>query len=102
GYNQNGLVLMQQGLDFPAHSYYAIINALPVSARESVPSPPPAAAIKLELRWIVLCADESHSLPLRGADAANRYCLSERPVVDQGDIESAGTYIDGLNRRVSS
>jgi hypothetical protein len=98
-YNGTTLTVMQQGLEYPAKSYYAIISAQPISGKEPQPSRPPTTSIKLELRWIVSCADEAQSVPLRGDEAASRYCLSENPVVDQGDIDSASTYLDALNRQ---
>jgi preprotein translocase subunit SecD len=82
----------------PANSYYALIDAQPVQTGESRPSHPPAASIKLELRWIVSCTDAAHSVPLRGDEAASRYCLSETPVVDQSYVDSASTFVDAFNR----
>jgi hypothetical protein len=97
-YDGTTLTVMQQGLDYPAKSYYTIIDAQPIAAKEAQPSHPPDASIKLELHWIVPCTNEAHSVPLRGDEAASRYCLSENPVVDQGEIDSASAYVDALNR----
>src|SRR5579859_2438161 len=98
-YDGTTLTVVQQGLDYPAKNYYALINAQPISAKEPQPSRPEATSIRLELRWIVSCTDEAQSVPLRGDEAASRYCLSKNPVVDQGDIDSASIYVDPLNRQ---
>jgi len=97
-YDGTTLTVMQQDLNYPAESYYTIINAQPISAKQAQPSPPQTAAIKLELRWIVSCPDEALSVPLRGDEVARRYCLSENSVMDQGDIASASIYVDALKQ----
>ena len=97
-YDGNTLTFMQQGLDWPAKNYYAVIDAQPTSTTEPPHRHPSGTPIKLELRWIVSCTDETPSVPLRGDEAASRYCLSETLIVDQNDVDSASTYLDGLNR----
>jgi hypothetical protein len=94
-YDQNGLTIVHQGLDYPANSYWAIVKAQPPPPVQSPPSQPTEPEIALQFRWIVPCDNKSDSLPLRGNEAATRFCLSGSPLVDDGDIEFASTYVNG-------
>jgi hypothetical protein len=94
-YDPNGLTIVQQGLDYPANSYWAIVKAQPAPPAQAPSSQPTEADIALQFRWIVPCDDKTDSLPLRGDEAARRFCLSGSPLVDDGDIDFASTYVNG-------
>lgn len=94
-YDQNVLTIVLQGLDYPANSYWAIVKAQPAPPVQSPSLQPTEPDIALQFRWIVPCDNKTDSVPLRGDEAARRFCLSGSPLVDDGDIDFASTYVNG-------
>jgi hypothetical protein len=90
-YDRTSLTLMHM------ENGYEIIRAEPVKETKRQPTQSPDAPIQLALRWIVSCADNAQSVPMRGDLAAERYCFSEGSLADQDDVESAAVY-DGYLR----
>ena len=78
-----------------AESYIPIKAAAPKKPKQSRPAD---GDIALQLRWIVPCADEAHSLPLRGDEAARNYCLAKNALADESDIDAASSYVDPSNQ----
>ena len=78
-----------------AESHIPIKAAAPKKPKQSRPAD---GDIALQLRWIVPCSDEAHSLPLRGDEAARNYCLAKNALADESDIDAASSYVDPSNQ----
>jgi hypothetical protein len=97
-YDQSDLTIVQQGMDYPDHDYWAIIRAQPGAPTKPKPPRSASADIALQIRWVVRCDDGTHSVPLRGDEAAARYCLAENELADESDIDSANVDVDAFNQ----
>ena len=93
-YDEKGLTIVHQGLDYPAGNYWAIVHAQPASTVQVRQTRPSDADITLQIRWVVPCSDATDSLPLHGDEGAREYCVTPGSVVDELDIDSASSEVD--------